>query len=95
LWSLSGASSLSGNRKPLFLKAMPVSFSLGAPLWQTLQLRPVCLAKLGVASAFSVEDINAKLRSVAAKAAPSAMDLRVRKRLSGEEFIARLAKRSL
>ena len=54
-----GALSLSGKIKPLFLKAKPVSFSRGGPLWQKLQFRPVCLANLGVASAFGVRKANA------------------------------------
>jgi hypothetical protein len=75
LWSALGGSLLSGKRKPLFLKARPVSLSLGTPVWQKLQLRPVCLAKLGVASAFGVGNINAKAMGAAAKAPPSAKDL--------------------
>jgi hypothetical protein len=73
----------SGNRKPLFLKAKPVSLSLGTPLWQKLQLRPVCLAKRGVASAFGAGNINAKLMGAATKAPPSAMDLNPRSIMFG------------
>jgi hypothetical protein len=44
-WSLSEGLLLSGKAKPLFLKARPVSLSLGTSLWQKLQVFPVCLAK--------------------------------------------------
>jgi hypothetical protein len=71
--------SLFGKRNPLFLKAKPVSLSLGAPLWQKLQFRPVCLAKLGVASAFGVANINAAAMGAATKALARAMDLNLRR----------------
>jgi hypothetical protein len=92
---LFGGVALSGKAKPLFLKAKPVSLSLGTPLWQKLQGRPVCLAKLGVASAFGVGKINAKAIAAANTALPSAMDLNLREPLAAEQCMARLAKRSL
>ena len=78
--SLLEGSLLSGKTKPLFLKAKPVSLSLGTPLWQKLQFRPVCLAKLGVASAFGAGKMNAKAIGAATKAPANAMDLSLRNR---------------
>jgi hypothetical protein len=82
---LLGALSLSGKVKPLFLKAMPVSFSLGTPLWQKLHGRPICLAKLGLASALGMRSINAKAKGVAAKALRSAMDFSLRRASLAEQ----------
>lgn len=45
-----------------------MSFSLGGPLWLKLQLLPVSLANLGLASAFGMKKINAKAMSAATKA---------------------------
>ena len=77
--SLAGAL-LSGKMKPLFLKAKPVSLSRGAPLWQKLQFRRVCLAKLGVAPAFGVGKISAEAMSATTRAPADAMGLSLRKR---------------
>jgi hypothetical protein len=82
---LSGALLLSGKTKPLFLKAKPVSFSLGTPAWQKLQFRPVCLAKIGVASAFSVANINAKAMGAATKAPPIGIDVNLRRPWSAKQ----------
>ena len=70
---------LFGKRNPLFLNATPVSLSLGTPRWQKLQFRPVCLAKLGVASAFGVASINAATMGAATKALARAIDLSLRR----------------
>jgi hypothetical protein len=79
LRSFSAGLSLFGKRKPLFLKAKPVSLSLGTPLWQKLQFLPVCLAKLGVASAFDMASINATAMGAATKALACAMVLNLRR----------------
>jgi hypothetical protein len=80
-WPLSAGSSLWGKRKPWFLKATPISLSLGTPLWQKLHLLPVCLAKLGVASAFGAGTISANAIGAATRAPASAMDLSLRRPL--------------
>jgi hypothetical protein len=74
-WSLLEGLSPSGKWKPLFLKAWPDSLSLGTPVWQKLQLRPVCLAKSGVASAFGAGTVNAKAMGAATRAPTRATDL--------------------